>query len=160
VREYVDDDRRYPGALDEDVAEHLAVRYRLGVVDRPEIVDQSGLGPVGDPVEDVYLQPPLYPQQRGQQPARPAPGDHRDLGLRDPAEVLVPEDEDVRAGRGLAVLGRDDLDVGAAEADRDTVDEDGTVLDGRLGQVQQGKGVGLSGPYGERAHEVTVRGPP
>jgi hypothetical protein len=97
------------------------------------------VGPADDPDHQVTLGQPAVRR-----------------GLRHPAQVFVAEDEVGRAGRGFAVLGGDDLDVGAAESHREPVHQDGTVLGRRVGQVGEGEGTRRSGPDGQRVHGVTL----
>jgi len=76
--------------------------------------------------------------------------------LGHPAEGFVPDHQAVRAGRGGAVLPADDLQIGAADADRLRPHQDRPVLHRRFGHVRERHGVSLSGNDRDGTHTVTL----
>src|SRR5258705_6437675 len=69
-----------------------------------------------------------------------------------PSEILVAEYQHIRAGWRLAVLGANDLDVRAAQTDRQRLDQDRAVAGRRFGKVAYGQRVFHVGSYRQRTH--------
>ena len=74
--------------------------------------------------------------------------------LEHPAERLVAEDQPLLAGRRPAVVAGDDLAVGAADAERDPVDQQLVRARLGLGHVDDGGRTGLQRDDGQCAHGV------
>ena len=74
--------------------------------------------------------------------------------LGDAAQRLVAEHQPLGAGRRLAVVAAHDLGVGAADAERDAVDEQRALLGGRLGHLLQGGRVLHARLQRDRAHQL------
>ena len=55
----VGDHRAHPGTLDDDVGREAEVGYRPGMVGGTDVVYQLWLGALGDPVEDMDVEPVL-----------------------------------------------------------------------------------------------------
>jgi hypothetical protein len=72
------------------------------------------------------------------------------------AERLVAEDQPLGARRRPAVVAVDDLAVGAAHPEGDAVDEQLAVAGLGIGHVGDGRGAGLEGDDGQRAHATNV----
>ena len=68
----------------------------------------------------------------------------------------MPDDEPVLARGCPPVLAVDDLQVGAADADRLGLDQDGPVIRGRLRHVGERDGAWLAGDHGDGAHDLTL----
>ena len=78
-------------------------------------------------------------------------------GLCHPAQRFVPDDEPVLARRRPPVLAVDDLQVGAADADRLGLDQDGPVVRRWLRHVGDRDRAWLPGDDGDGAHDLTLR---
>ena len=77
-------------------------------------------------------------------------------GLGHPAQRFVPDDEPVLARRCPPVLAVDDLQVGAADADRLGLDQDGPVVRRWLRHVGERDRAWLPGDDGDGAHDLTL----
>ena len=77
----------------------------------------------------------------------------------DASERLVPEDQAFGARRRRAVVAVHDLDVGAAYADSQRLDEDGTVVGRRLRNIVESDRVGLTGHHRDRSHGIILTAP-
>src|SRR5262245_58805468 len=72
------------------------------------------------------------------------------------ASITRPSDEPFLPGGGPAVGAVDDLHVGAADADRLGLHQDGPVVERRLWHVGEPDGALLPGDHGDSAHGLNV----
>jgi hypothetical protein len=72
------------------------------------------------------------------------------------AEGFVPDDEPVRLWRRRPVLAVDDLQIGAADANRQRLNEDRPVISRRLGHVRARDRALLPGNDGDGTHALTL----